>query len=88
MGFEKFLDQPVDRDDLALTVDRFSFQRMTGRKPGTEDKKSFLRKGIAGDWVNHFDREAAEVFHHHAGRSLIAMSYEKDSAWTKFHKLT
>ncbi|MEM9913780.1 MAG: sulfotransferase domain-containing protein [Planctomycetota bacterium] len=73
--FEKFTDQPADRDELAITVDRFSFQKMTGRKPGSEDKSSFLRKGIAGDWVNHFSPDAVDVFNRYAGSALTELGY-------------
>ena len=36
-------------------ADRHSFKRETGRSPGQQDTKSFNRKGVAGDWRNHFD---------------------------------
>src|SRR5436309_346448 len=33
-----------------------------GREPGQEDPASKLRKGIAGDWRNHFTPTVREVF--------------------------
>ncbi len=42
---------------------------------------SFLRKGIAGDWRNYFNKEAREILHHYAGRELIRLGYEKDASW-------
>ena len=62
-------------------VDKYSFKRIGGRNPGTEDKGSFLRKGIAGDWKNYFTREAREVFDHYAGEELVALGYEPDRRW-------
>jgi len=48
-----------------------------------EDKKSFLRKGISGDWKTHFSLEAKQVFNYYAGDILIGLGYEKDGTWLK-----
>ena len=38
------------------------YERQTGgRAAGVEDRSSFIRKGVAGDWVNHFSRASAEL---------------------------
>lgn len=73
----------VDVDRLASTVERHSFQQQSGRPPGTEDRSSFLRKGVAGDWRNHFTREAAESFNQLAGRALMSLGYEPDDGWVQ-----
>jgi Sulfotransferase domain len=59
----------------------FSFARQAGRRPGEEDRHSFLRKGVVGDWRNHFGREARETFDRHAGEDLICLGYERDRSW-------
>jgi len=71
----------AERDHLQQVVDRFSFARLTGRKPGEEDRHSFLRKGIAGAWRDHFSLEARRVFQRHAGEALILTGYEQDDSW-------
>ncbi len=65
----------------AFFLEDFSFSRQTGRSPSSEDKGSFLRKGVSGDWRNHFTREAAEIFDHYCGETLVAAGYEKDRRW-------
>jgi hypothetical protein len=72
---------PVDVARLRASVERYTFTRMAGRPPGHEDRSAFLRKGIAGDWVNYFTREAAAVFDHYAGDALIRLGYESDRRW-------
>ncbi len=66
-------------------VENYSFKKLSGRKQGQENKKSFVRKGIAGDWKNHFSVEACEAFNHYAGQQLISVGYEKDDSWVQRH---
>ena len=70
---------------VAAAVRRYAFQHASGRAAGTEDRSSFLRKGVAGDWRNHFTREAGEVFDHYAGEQLVELGYADDHTW--FHAL-
>jgi len=68
-------------DPSGLTVDevvrRNSFQALSGgREPGEADAQSFLRKGIAGDWMNHFDEECNARYCEVAGEALAAAGYE------------
>ncbi|MEE9131783.1 MAG: sulfotransferase domain-containing protein [Phycisphaerales bacterium] len=65
----------------AESLKRYSFRRQSGRDPGQEVRSAFLRKGQAGDWKNHFTHQAAEIFDHYCGDTLIAAGYEADHAW-------
>lgn len=71
----------LDPWTIETTVEKFSMQRMTGRRPGREDRTSFIRKGVAGDWRHHFTRETAQIFDDLAGDALIELGYEPDRAW-------
>ena len=73
--------EECDLDRARRVVERFSFKKQTRRDPGQENTKSFLRKGIAGDWKNCFTKEARECFDHYAGDALIAAGYERDHSW-------
>lgn len=68
---------------LEEIVDKFSFKSLSKRNKGEENKKSFLRKGIAGDWKNNFSEEACKVFDKYAGNELMKAGYEKDNSWIK-----
>lgn len=70
-----------DLEKLQRIEKEFSFENLTRRKAGSEDIGSFLRKGISGDWKNHFTSESAEIFDHYAGETLILLGYETDRLW-------
>lgn len=78
----KFLGRDeVSEEKLIALEEEFSFSRQSNRKPGEEDNKSFLRKGIAGDWKEKFSKESCEIFDKFAGEELVLMGYEKDRNW-------
>jgi len=59
-----------------------SFEQLSGgRAQGEEDSSSFYRKGIAGDWKNHFTTEDSRIFKEEAGKLLIRLGYEKNLDW-------
>jgi hypothetical protein len=59
---------------------RFEAQTM-GRERGVENVASHYRKGVAGDWANHFTRVHAEAFAAHFDDLLIRLGYEESSQW-------
>jgi hypothetical protein len=71
----------LELSEASQIVEKYSFQKQSGRKPGEESKGQYLRKGVSGDWKNHFDQQCADMFHHHAGAQLIKLGYEHDSSW-------
>lgn len=66
-------------------AERFSFRQQTKRNAGEEDTTSFLRKGIAGDWLNKFTSEARQAFDKYAGEALLVAGYEKNRDWVAGH---
>jgi hypothetical protein len=70
-------------EEATAIAEEFSFERQAGRQPGEENKRSFLRKGVVGDWRSHFSPEAREAFNRYAGDELILLGYERDSAWVE-----
>lgn len=75
-------DLPRDEATIARLVDRFSFKKMSGgRDRGQQSESQFVRKGVAGDWVNHFTPELREIYKNRIGQFLIENGYEKDLNW-------
>lgn len=75
------LNTNPDHQAASLAADRWAFETTSGRAPGEEDRRSFQRKGIAGDWRNHFSREAGEIFDAVAGDTLVRLGYADDRDW-------
>jgi lipopolysaccharide transport system ATP-binding protein len=58
------------------------FERLTGGRPrGQEDRSAHERKGVAGDWRNHFTGQLARQFKDRFGELLVQTGYEKDGRW-------
>jgi hypothetical protein len=77
----QFLDLPHDDRLIRDLLERSSFRFYAGRERGQEDRKRFYRKGIAGDWKNHFSAEDRRIFKEIAGDMLVELGYEQDLSW-------
>jgi hypothetical protein len=77
----QFLGLPHDDALITDLLDRSSFRFYAGRERGQEDRKRFYRKGVAGDWKNHFSAEDKARFQELAGDMLIRLGYEKNLDW-------
>jgi len=77
------LGKSITLDKAREITARYSFKRQSGRMAGEENKTSYLRKGVAGDWKAKFSREARQVFDHHMGDALITLGYETNRNWVE-----
>lgn len=67
---------------LREIVEAHSFKRMSGgRDRGQDDGGQFVRKGVAGDWVNHFDDRLRAVYKERIGDFLVEFGYEEGRDW-------
>lgn len=74
----KFLGAKTTKKIIQQCVDETSFEKLSGgRKEGEEDQTSFLRKGIVGDWRNHFSEANKDAFSQQTGELLSKLGYEK-----------
>lgn len=68
--------------DLERIVAEHDFQRLAGgRSRGQEAREQKYRKGIAGDWRNHFTPRITDAFKRHCGDLLVRLGYEPDLNW-------
>jgi hypothetical protein len=64
---------------ISAVVERHSFEALSGgRRRGQQNDESFFRKGVSGDWRNHFTPELAKVFADRIGDSLQGFGYERE----------
>ncbi|MFC1819414.1 sulfotransferase domain-containing protein [Thermodesulfobacteriota bacterium] len=71
---------------IKQVIEKNSFETISGRKPGDEQKDKILRKGIVGDWKNYFDNhQCIEMFKNAQNgrwnRLLVKMGYEDTLDW-------
>ena len=81
----EYLNLKVNDERIKKITDRHSFQRRSRRMSGEENIKSFLRKGISGDWKNYFDEECIRAFktsqNGRWNKLLVEMGYESTLDW-------
>jgi hypothetical protein len=64
---------------IGRIVEQQRFERLAaGRRRGEERSSSFFRKGIAGDWKNHFTPQLTEMYANLLGDFLVEFGYEED----------
>lgn len=79
--FELF-ELDTSPDTVKEIVETHSFRRLSGgRSQGQENKSSFFRKGMSGDWKNHFTPDLKELYKELIGDFLIEFGYEQSYSW-------
>jgi hypothetical protein len=72
----EFLGADAGDPAVQACVQAGSFRRLSGgRQRGQEDRGSHFRKGVVGDWREHFDAESLELFDAGAGELLRELGY-------------
>ncbi|MEZ4703002.1 MAG: sulfotransferase domain-containing protein [Rhodothermales bacterium] len=72
----------LPQDALEKIADQLSFAKLAGgRTKGQENVNSHYRKGVHGDWKNHYNDEHIAYFKAHYNDLLILLGYEKDGDW-------
>ncbi len=72
----------MDVAQLDAILSGRSFEKLAGgRERGREDTNSHYRKGVHGDWQNHFTPHMKDRFKYLFNDALVLAGYEKDSNW-------
>ena len=73
---------PIRPELLRKAILDNRFESMTGgRQRGSEEILAHERKGVAGDWRNHFTEKTKATFKARYGRLLVETGYERDLCW-------
>ena len=62
-------------------VNQCKFENITGRLKGNENPKNHFRKGISGDWKNHFNESHKQAFKKLYPGLLEKLGYEQNDLW-------
>ncbi|MFZ4855248.1 MAG: sulfotransferase domain-containing protein [Desulfuromonadaceae bacterium] len=73
------LGYSFNTEALEQSIEKSSLSNM--RNSLAMYKGDFVRKGIVGDWKNHFDEIGKSIFKKNAGDILIKLGYEHDNNW-------
>lgn len=77
-----FWEAGFDEPALLRILEQFSFRALSqGRDPGQVDVRHHYRKGVAGDWRNHFKPAHRWIFKRRYNDLLVRYGYESDAAW-------
>jgi len=73
----QFLSVDVSLAILRRCVEAGKFETMSGgRQPGVEDRTSFLRQGLPGNWRQHLTEEDNRAFLAIAGNTMALAGYQ------------
>jgi hypothetical protein len=71
-----FLDVNATAAFVKKCLGEGSFEKLSGgRRRGDENRASFFRNGLVGDWRNHFTADMNERFLEKAGATLVRLGY-------------
>jgi len=71
-----FLDIKIPEDELKELLEEYDFNKLSGgRSKGEEKNTSHFRKGVAGDWVNHFDDDISNKMNEVVGDLIQGFAY-------------
>ena len=76
--FEQLLghcDIRLPSNELESLLRSYRFEQLSGRARGQEDHTAHFRKGVAGDWKNHFNDKIEARFDNVAGDVLSRWNY-------------
>jgi hypothetical protein len=80
--FLDMIPNRISEADLHGIVNSYSFENLSGgRKSGVEDHAHHYRKGVPGDWKNHFTEEHVDYFKKLYNPLLIKLGYETREDW-------
>jgi hypothetical protein len=78
----RLFDLSDDSATIDSIVEAHRFENLSGgRSRGDDEDDSFFRKGVSGDWENHFTQDLKDRYKEEAGQALIELGYESDMTW-------
>jgi esterase/lipase len=76
----EFLGAGAEDSIVRRCVEENNFEKVAGRPRGHENSRSFMRKGVAGDWRKVFTERDRRVYEKVARDTLLEMGYPLDGS--------
>lgn len=73
-----FLDINIPEDEFQQLLQAYSFETLSGRKPGEADNNSHIRQGQSGNWQKHFTPKVREHWDRVVGDLAEELGYSVD----------
>lgn len=80
-GISDFFSLNLNEQQVFGILKKLEQERDKHKFGGNVGNKTTFRKGVVGDWKNHFNEEMVSKFKAASGDSLIKLGYEKSSDW-------
>lgn len=79
----------IDEEDMELSISRQEINKKREQVSKDGDKRPYgkeiqvkaLRKGVVGDWKQHFSKQDCELAHKYFGEKMLKMGYIQNSEW-------
>jgi hypothetical protein len=76
----RFLSVSDKAEVVEAALAEASFEKLSGRKAGDENPRSFFRKGVVGDWKGRLSEEALRIIDERCGELMKREGFQKASA--------
>jgi hypothetical protein len=76
-----YIKHRLTQEEIQATLTSNSFENLSGKPKGLEDIQNHYRKGVSGDWKNHFTDTHKQLFKENWGELLFQLGYERDTNW-------
>ena len=76
----RFLSVSDKAEVVEAALSESSFEKLSGRKPGEENPRSFFRKGVVGDWQGRLDDEALRIIGERCGDLMKREGFDQAAA--------
>ena len=74
-----FYTNSVDESRLLKIIEKYSLKNQKNISKSNKASVNFVRKGIAGDWKNHFNDESKSLMNKYVGNKAKDFGYDINS---------
>lgn len=77
----RLFDTSISKERIAVAVEFHDKKWNDSNALNLQNQRTYIRKGVSGDWQNVFSKDAGKVFAKYGNRGLREMGYEDKDNW-------